>query len=481
VRVLQLIHDYLPLHAAGSEIYTANLCGALRAAGHEVAVFTCEEDRGAPQWSLREREHDGVPVFEGIYNRIYHDLPEQWDDPKMAAVLDGVLARWKPDLLHVQGLQFVGGVSALRAAAARGIPVVMTLHEYWLLCPRAGLMFDVAGRACEVATPTDCARCVDIYPIDRLRWGDGRHGGTTAAGSDAPDAPDKPASGNFHELGDRRWFARALVQREADMREAAGLIGRFIAPSRFLAERFAAAGFPRERIVHADYGFPAPPAVIAAAREERSARRARGEPLAVGYVGTLSDYKGVEVFARAVERTAAGNHGVAGSGAHGSRRAFPGYGEHAAPTLRASIHGHLDWFPDVTARLRTIAARCGGALQLAGPFAQQQRDAIFAALDLLVVPSLWWENSPLTIHEAWQRGLPVLASARGGMAELLSHGGGATFAPGDDAALAELLRRAAREPALTSRWTASIPPVRALSEDVALVERLARELGVTGR
>ncbi len=475
MRVLQLIHDYLPLHAAGSEIYTANLCAALRAAGHEVAVFTCEEDRGAAQWSLRERVHDGVPVFEGIYNRIYHDLSEQWDDPKMAAVLDGVLARWKPDLLHVQGLQFVGGVSALRAAAARGIPIVMTLHEYWLLCPRAGLMFDVAGRACETATPADCARCVDIYPIDRARW-DGD---------------------SFPELGDRRWFARALVQREADMREASTLIGRFIAPSRFLAERFAAAGFPRDRLVHADYGFPAPPADMATERAARQARRARGEPLRAGYVGTLSDYKGVETFARAVERLAVGGLGAGGPGGggvgaggmvgggrrahggHGGQRALTGYGEHAAPVLRASIHGHLDWFPDVTARLRAIAARCGDALVLAGPFAQQQRDAIFAELDLLVVPSLWWENSPLTIHEAWQRGLPVLASSRGGMAELLSHGGGATFAPGDDAALAELLRRAASDPALPARWTASIPPVRALSEDVALLERLARELGVT--
>jgi len=145
VRVLQVIHDYLPLHAAGSEIYTANLCRALKGAGHEVAVFTCEVDRAQPQWSLREREHEGVPVFEGIYNRIYADVSEHWDDPQMAPVFEGVLDRWRPDLVHVQGLQFVGGVSALRAAASRRLPVVMTLHEYWWLCPRAGLMYDLTG------------------------------------------------------------------------------------------------------------------------------------------------------------------------------------------------------------------------------------------------------------------------------------------------------------------------------------------------
>jgi glycosyltransferase involved in cell wall biosynthesis len=453
LKLLQLIHDWLPLHAAGSEIYTAHLAAALRAAGHEVAVFTCEEDRSAPQWSLRERAHDGVPVFEAVYNRIYDDLSEQWDDPRMAEVFSGVLERWRPDLLHVQGLQFVGGVSALRAAAAHGVPVVMTLHEYWLLCPRAGLMYDPTGRACEAATPADCARCVDAYPIDRLRWSDARHGGHAARGqgADRPDAADQPASGRFAELGNRRWFARALAQREVDLEATRHLVGRFLAPSRFLLERFVAAGWPREKLVHADYGFP-PPAP--ATRVPRG-----GGPLRVAFAGTLSDYKGAEVLARAVVRLC---------------EAAP---RGAPPAVRAAIHGHLDWFPDVTAKLVALAARAPGWLRVAGPYPPEAREAVLADLDLLVVPSLWWENSPLTIHEAWQRGVPVLASDRGGMAELVGRGGGALFPPGDDLALADLLRRAAAEPALAESWRAGIPQVRPIAEDVRLVERLARELG----
>jgi len=455
LKVLQLIHDYLPRHAAGSEIYTASLAHALRAAGHQVAVFTCEEDRAAPQWSLRERSHAGVPVFEAVYNRTYHDLSEQWDDPRMAEVLAGVLDRWKPDLLHVQGLQFVGGVSALRSAAARGVPIVMTLHEYWLLCPRAGLMYDPTGRACETATPAECARCVDVYPIDRLRWGDARHGGQAAPGQrpDQPDAADQPASGRFAELDNRRWFARALAQREVDLEALRHMVGRFIAPSRFLLERFVAAGWPREKFVHADYGFPPP------ASTRRVARGAG--PLRVACAGTLSDYKGAEVFARAVARLA-----------DGAPRG-------ALPSVRAAIHGHLDWFPEVSARLVALAARCPQWLRVAGPFPPEARDAVLADLDLLVVPSLWWENSPLTIHEAWQRGVPVLASDRGGMAELVGRGGGALFPPGDDLALAGLLQRAAQDPALLESWRASIPDVRPIEADARLVEELARELGTT--
>jgi len=411
------------LHAAGSEIYTAHLCAALRDAGHDVAVFTCEEHRDRPQYELIEREHDGIPVFEGIYNRIYHDLSEQWDDPQMAAVFDGVLQRWKPDVVHVMGLQFVGGVSSLAAAAARVPTVLMTLHEYWWLCPRAGLMFDLDGRACETATPTDCARCVDIYPIDRERWSDARHADSHAA------------------LGDRRWFARALEGRARDMAAAVAHVDRFIAPSHFLAGRFREAGLPDEKLVVADYGFPDPPTP--------PPRRPAGHPLRVGYVGTLSDYKGVEVFARAVAHTGLGPE-----------------------RLQASVHGHLDWFPEVAQSLRALE-QSTPALSLAGPFAPEQREAVFAALDLLVVPSLWWENSPLTIHEAFQRGVPVLTSDRGGMAELVAGGGGATFPPGDAQGLADQLQRLVEDPARVDAMAASIPPVRSIEEDVALVERLA--------
>ncbi len=423
MKVLQVIHDYLPNHAAGSEIYTANLCRALREAGHEVVVFTCEENRALEQHTLTRRQFDGYTVHEAIYNRIYGDVSEHWDDPRMAELFAQVLEAESPDLVHVQGMQFVGGVSSLAEVARRGIPQVMTLHEYWWLCPRGGLMYDADGRACETATAVDCARCVDVYPIDRERWS------------------DASCDGRHADLGDRRWFARALEQRARDLAAAKSHVQRFIAPSRFLHDRFVAAGFEPASVVHADYGFPAIDPI--------GAREATRSPVRVGFVGTLSDYKGVEVFAEAA---------AAASG-----------------PLICSVHGPLTWFPDVTERLRAIEARCE-SLTLAGPFTPDAKASIYAQLDLLVVPSLWWENSPLTIHEAWQHGVPVLTSDRGGMGELVAHGGGETFPVGDVDALAAALSSVAADPTLVDGWRASIPAVRRVEEDVALLERLTAEI-----
>ena len=66
---------------------------------------------------------------------------------------------------------------------------------------------------------------------------------------------------------------------------------------------------------------------------------------------------------------------------------------------------------------------------------------VLAGFDVLVVPSTWYENSPLTIHEARQCGVPVIASRLGGMEELVHDGvDGALFAPGDSVDLARVIR-----------------------------------------
>ncbi|MED5330222.1 MAG: glycosyltransferase, partial [Planctomycetota bacterium] len=101
---------------------------------------------------------------------------------------------------------------------------------------------------------------------------------------------------------------------------------------------------------------------------------------------------------------------------------------------------------------------------------------IYRQMDVLVVPSLWWENSPLTIHEAWQFGVPVVVSDRGGMAELASRGGAIVFPPGDVLALAEILQKLSSTPKAVEDLRNTISPVRDISEDVALLEEIYQTL-----
>jgi glycosyltransferase involved in cell wall biosynthesis len=85
-----------------------------------------------------------------------------------------------------------------------------------------------------------------------------------------------------------------------------------------------------------------------------------------------------------------------------------------------------------------------------------------------VVPSVWLENSPFVIKEAFAAGLPVVASNLGGMAEMVSDGhNGLLFEPGDAADLRRALHRLLNEPGLLERLREGIPRVRTIDEDAA--------------
>jgi GT2 family glycosyltransferase len=89
------------------------------------------------------------------------------------------------------------------------------------------------------------------------------------------------------------------------------------------------------------------------------------------------------------------------------------------------------------------------------------------SIDVLVVPSIWPENSPLVIREAFLAGIPVVASAIGGIPEAVTDGrNGLLFRPGDVEELHRVLVRLVEEPALLPTLRAGIPAVQSIEDDV---------------
>ncbi len=96
-----------------------------------------------------------------------------------------------------------------------------------------------------------------------------------------------------------------------------------------------------------------------------------------------------------------------------------------------------------------------------------------AEIDILVVPSLWYENAPLVIYEAFASNTPVIATALGGMAEAVTHEvNGLLFDRGNVPELANMLQRVVAEPGLVERLRSGIRPVRTIGDEVCDLEAL---------
>jgi glycosyltransferase involved in cell wall biosynthesis len=140
-----------------------------------------------------------------------------------------------------------------------------------------------------------------------------------------------------------------------------------------------------------------------------------------GFAGTLRPHKGAHV---ALDAFALLHPGLAELAIHGDPRVDTAYGS----------------------ALAARAASLGAALL--PPFGRPDLDDVLTGLDCLIVPSLWPENAPLVARECLARKVPVLASRIGGLPETAPEGKGFhTFPPGDVAALAELMRELAADPA----------------------------------
>jgi glycosyltransferase involved in cell wall biosynthesis len=437
MRVVLPVHHFPPRYSAGAELYTFRLARWLLSHDHAPEVVCVEQLRrnGQNCVAATREEYEGVPVWRLLVETSPAGGPARsFDNPELAAWFADYLAHRRPDLAHFQAGYLIGA-GPLRAAVAAGIPTVLTLHDFWFLCPRITLLRG-DGTRCD-GPPADPGRCAWCMRLDgrTARLADRVSGG--AAGHLAACA-----------LGAER---RLMAERRATLHAALALPAAVIAPSRFLAAQFRLHVAP-ERLHVLRYG-------LDAAHLATTPPPPPDDTLRLGYIGQIAGHKGVHLLIKAIRRLPA-----------------------AGRPVLLTIHGDLEQHGAYSHRLRAMAGN-DPRICFAGRFAASRLPAVLGALHATVVPSLWYENSPLAIMEAHAAGRPVLTSALGGMSELVRDEiDGLQFRPGDVADLARQIERLRSEPGLLARLRRGVSaPASVDSELDALLQIYAAVGAPTGR
>ena len=450
LRVLHAIHDFLPRHQAGSEIYAATLAKSLQRRGHHVTILAATYDPVRRHGETIWRVFDGLPVVEVVNNWTFDGFASAWSAEELDRVFEAVLDATGPDVLHCHNLLNLS-LALPAIARASGAAVVGTLHDYTLVCPSGGQRIHKAERhVCHTIEPDRCARCFRQSPFHaQMLFGRAltRPGGGLAARlaigarRHAPGLMNRLASAAAHVERDLGPSAEQISARLDAARAAFAEFDYVAAPSRALAREFARLGFETARLAVSDYGFPIQP----------PRHRAPGTgPLRVGYVGTLVWHKGVHTLIEAVHRVPAGR-------------------------IETLIFGDTETFPDYTAELRRLAT--GASVRFMGRFDRDDSAAVYDQLDVLVVPSIWLENSPLVIHEAFMAGVPVVWSRIGGIPDLVEDGiSGLLVDPGSPDALAQALEMLAADRPRLEAMAERLPAVKSIDEDAREWEEIYRSL-----
>jgi glycosyltransferase involved in cell wall biosynthesis len=247
--------------------------------------------------------------------------------------------------------------------------------------------------------------------------------------------------------------AQEFFLRERFIKSHLAHVDMFLAPSQFLLERYVDWGIPRDRIRFEDYGRIRENSVLPEVARPDGARNR------IGFFGQLNNFKGVNVLVKAMSLL-------------GDRR----------PDAHLWLHGaNLELQPEkfqeeFTELLDEVK---GGPdnVTLAGKYDHDQLPHLMNEVDWVVVPSRWWENSPLVIQEAFLHGRPVICSNIGGMAEKVTDGvNGLHFRAGDAHSLARVLERAISEPGLWESLREHAADVYDMDDHVMSLRAIYREL-----
>lgn len=427
MRILLAVHHFPPKYSAGAELYTMRLARELLRRGHEAEVVCVETLVTTQPFGVRAEpdRYEGIPVW-----RLHlglRDAPANWSyaNPAIEAWLRERMRIWQPDIMHLHGGYLIG-TGAITAAHALGIATVVTLHDYWFLCPRITLLRG-DGSLCQ-QPPDDPAACAWCLQLDRRRY----------------RLPEQISGG---------WAGRAWIKlagndgrdeqqaRRDTLRSALAKVDMIIAPSRFLAGLFSEMIAP-ERLTILRYG-------IDTSRFALVSPIQAGNRLRLGYIGQIAPHKGVHLLITALN-------------------SLP-YND---VTAELTIFGNTEQHPAYTRHLRRLIGD-NPHIHLAGKFGHDQLPAVLSNVDMVVVPSIWYENSPLSIIEAHAAGRPVVTSRLGGMAELVRDGvDGLHFTPNDSRDLARQLQRLRTEKGLLQRLRDGIQPPPSIDDEMhALLER----------
>lgn len=439
-RILFPIHGFPPHQVGGSEVYTAGLAEALSKTD-DVAVIYPVVDRAKATISLNKKaKRDNFVRYEIVGNfsnprRMFYDIDSQ-ERTAFVAAFEQALADFSPEIVHFQHLLGYPALEVLQKAAATSVPILFTMHDHWLICPAIHyLRSDEKPCIGPQHGLWTCAACLRNIPLDAVNRALSplRAVGVLSALEKSPIS---------------RLDFGMFLQRDLVMDQVLSYIDILVSPSQSLGQRIGAKKtHAAEKIRHIPYGHKPLPKC-----QQLSSNSDRSRPT-VGFIGTFTRGKGVHVLLAAAALL-----------------------QSKAPEINVELHGYS---PDATfqSAIEAQATRLPN-VRLLGPYQREDLPCIFQRFDCLVVPSIWYENSPLVISEAFLAGVPVITSRLGGMAEIVWGGekGGILFEAGDPQSLTDAILRFFREPDLQETICDTIPPVVDFDQHVLELKRLYDEV-----
>jgi glycosyltransferase involved in cell wall biosynthesis len=473
-RVLLTAHKFFPEHRAGTEVLTLKIAQELQRRGFEVKVVAANPpDLDARRKSSGDQDNSKVCSklssdfeFEGVPVHIIEEALRLKDfqfsfeyyHPHIKAHFAEILKEFKPDivqLVHAQNLS----ASVIEACREYSAPVVFYSTDFWFVCPIVQLKRP-DGAVCRGPGPM-ALKCLDCYtpkllPPDQeiVEAIAGKYPSVGTAIDGLGGLVKGVATSllsNLYRVAKAPAAIQATLARPELLKNSANSLAKILVPTRLMRDIFIENGIDNRLIKHVPFG-------IDTSKLNEHQTKKPSEKVRIGYIGTFFEHKGVDLLIRA----------------------FLALPEKLAVRAQLKLYGDTNQFPEYVSSLKKIVEDSPKLVQnvsFLGTFPNDQLGSVLEEIDVLVVPSRWYENTPLVMQSALATLTPLIVTDLGGMSELVKHGGnGLLFKLNDYRSLLQQLTAVLEDRALLPKLASNIKPERTVSQMVDDIESVYEEL-----
>jgi glycosyltransferase involved in cell wall biosynthesis len=443
MKVLLVSNYFPPIHNAGTEKRTLGYALQLIRLGFDPQVVCAGNwDVGPQYWNgFTDQVYQDIPVRRVHLNWNLAPDPNQYlyRNPIIGEHFDNWVEEWQPDIVHVTSC-YTLSASIIQKAKDLGLPTVLTLTDYWFICPKNTLLRS-SGYLCNGRTTN--FDCLDCLLNKNKTYQEIRNFIPSALLLKSLESiSENPNISKYRGL---RGMALNIGERKKYLSQVIELPDAVIAPSQYLADIFKNSGISRTiRVIKSGHDL---------SWIRSNIGRDKSEKLRFGYIGQILSIKGLHTLISAFALNEESNDS------------------------KLLIYGDYDQEISYTSKLTAQIKESGKDISLCGSFPHDQLGEILAGVDMLIVPSLWHENNPRVIQEAFATKTPVIASNVGGISEFVKHEvNGLLFERGNEIDLYHQISRVISEPNLIAQLRRGIEPVKTIESEVGEIISIYQDL-----
>ena len=442
MKILLVTLFFPPNYNSGTENYTLGLAKAFINRGHEVQVLCAETwQSGESYWnSVTVDVYQNVPVIRFNLNWQKASNPNLtlFESSVVEAWLDDFLTEREFDLVHVVSTITLG-IGVLRSVKRASIPLILTLMDFWFVCPSIQLLRSNDDLCDGKTTAWQCQSCL----LSNSRF---------FQTIKALPVPEFIQSGTFELLSHVNFINKQrglrgmlldMKTRKQTLSDALLLPDLILTHSKTVRQIVGNTNSIRIDILKNGQDL---------SWLDQYKGKTPSEKLRFGYIGQIQPNKGVHLLIKAFQRA--------------------GISDHACLNIYGDLTRNISY-----GEILSSLSQDNPEVIFWGRFDREKLPSILANIDILVVPSIWYENAPLVIQEAFASHTPVIATNLGGMAEQVHHEvNGLLFERGDVEDLSRQIYRICIDHFLLDRLIEGIPSVKTIEEEVSELESVYQNL-----